>query len=56
MLAAIASGKRDKEIAGELFLSFSTVRFHISNVYGKLGVQTRTEAIREARELGILKT
>ena len=56
VLRALASGGRDKEIADQLFLSFSTVRFHISNIYRKLGAQSRTEAVRVATERGLLNT
>jgi LuxR family maltose regulon positive regulatory protein len=42
------------EIAGELFVSVSTVKTHIQHVYGKLGVHTRAEAVERARALGLL--
>ncbi len=42
------------EIAEELFISVNTARFHIKNIYGKLGVHGRSEAIQRARELGLL--
>jgi LuxR family maltose regulon positive regulatory protein len=42
------------EIAGRLYISANTVRFHIKNVYGKLGVHRRSEAIRRAEELELL--
>ena len=42
------------EIAEELFISVNTARFHIKNIYGKLGVHSRSEAIQRARELGLL--
>ncbi len=56
VLRALGAGGRDKEIADQLFLSFSTVRFHISNIYRKLGVQSRTEALLVATERGLLNT
>ncbi len=42
------------EIAEELFISVNTARFHIKNIYGKLGVHGRSEAVQRARELGLL--
>jgi LuxR family maltose regulon positive regulatory protein len=42
------------EIAQELVISVSTVRSHIKNVYGKLDVHTRADAVRRARELDLL--
>ncbi len=54
VLGALASGARDKEIAGELSLSVRTIRFHVENIFQKLGVRTRTQAVRVASELRIL--
>jgi LuxR family maltose regulon positive regulatory protein len=42
------------EIAGQLYLSTSTVKTHMRHVYAKLGVHTRTEAVGRARALGLL--
>jgi LuxR family maltose regulon positive regulatory protein len=42
------------EIADELLISPNTVRFHIKNIYAKLGVHRRSDAIDRARELGLL--
>jgi len=42
------------EIAQELSISANTVRFHIKNIYGKLNVNRRADAVRSAKELGIL--
>ena len=42
------------EIAGELFVSLNTIRTHMRNVYAKLGVHTRADAVKRARELGLL--
>jgi len=42
------------EIAGELFVSLNTIRTHMRHVYAKLGVHSRTEAVRQARKLGLL--
>ena len=42
------------DIAGELFISVSTVRTHIKNIYGKLNAHNRIGAVERARELGLL--
>ena len=47
-------GRRDKEIAAELGLSAHTVRFHLRNLFAKLGARNRTEALRRAREIGLV--
>lgn len=42
------------EIAVELYISDSTVRSHVKNIYGKLGVHRRLDAIKRGEELGLL--
>jgi LuxR family maltose regulon positive regulatory protein len=42
------------EIAAELFVSLNTIRTHMRNVYLKLGVHSRADAVKRARELGLL--
>jgi len=42
------------EIGEQLFLSRHTVKSHAKSIYGKLGASTRSEAVRRARELGLL--
>ena len=54
VLALIAAGFRNKEIAEQLFITLNTVLFHIKNIYSKLGVNKRTLAIIKARELSLL--
>jgi LuxR family maltose regulon positive regulatory protein len=44
----------NREIAGELYIAIGTVKRHINNIYGKLGVGSRTQAIAKARELRLL--
>jgi LuxR family maltose regulon positive regulatory protein len=41
------------EISEELYLSVNTVRFHIKNIYSKLNVHRRTDAVQRAKELGL---
>jgi DNA-binding CsgD family transcriptional regulator len=55
VLALIAAGQSNKEIARRLDVSPNTVKTHIANLFGKLGVQRRTEAIMRARELGVIR-
>jgi LuxR family maltose regulon positive regulatory protein len=54
VLGLIEAGKSNKEIADALFLAVGTVKKHTSNIFGKLGVESRTQAIARARKLGIL--
>ena len=54
VLALVASGKSNVEIASSLFVSLSTVKTHINNLYRKLGVRSRTQAIARARDLDLI--
>jgi len=54
VLRLIAQGLSNQEIAQRLFLSINTVKWHTSNIYGKLEVKNRTQAVAQARELGII--
>jgi len=54
VLRLIAAGLSNREIAEELVIAFSTAKWHASNIYGKLGVRSRTQAISRARELNLL--
>ncbi len=53
VLQLITSGLSNNEIADELFVSKKTVEHHVSAIYSKLGVRSRTKAIAEASRLGI---
>jgi LuxR family maltose regulon positive regulatory protein len=55
VLQLIAEGLTNPEIATRLILSLYTVKTHTRNIYGKLGVHNRTEAVAKARVLGILQ-
>ena len=50
VLAQLCHGYTNKQIAGSLWLSEQTVKFHLRNVYRKLGIRSRTEAMRYAFE------
>jgi LuxR family maltose regulon positive regulatory protein len=54
VLQLIAEGLTNREIARRLFITPGTVKVHTSNIYGKLGVHSRTQAVAQARALGIL--
>lgn len=54
VLQLIADGATNQEIANELVLAINTVKKHISNIYGKLGVDNRVQAVARARQLGLL--
>jgi len=55
ILKALQTGQSNKEIAQELFLAEQTVKFHLTNIYRKLEVSNRTEAVRYAYEHGIVE-
>lgn len=55
ILALVASGQTSKEVAQGLGLSLFTINAHLRNVYAKLHVNRRSEALRKARLLGYLE-
>jgi DNA-binding NarL/FixJ family response regulator len=55
VLSYLADGWSNDEIADRLGIGARTVRFHLDNVYRKLGVGRRTEAVREAVSRGYLR-
>jgi DNA-binding NarL/FixJ family response regulator len=54
ILTAVAGGKTSKAISSELWVSEHTVKFHLTNIYRKLGVSNRSGAIRYAYEHGLI--
>jgi len=54
ILRRIAAGLSDREIAEELYLSINTVKWYNRQIYSKLGVSRRGQAVARAQELGIL--
>jgi NarL family two-component system response regulator LiaR len=54
VLGLIAAGHTNREIANRLFIAYGTVKRHINNIYGKLQVRHRAEAVARARDLGLL--
>jgi two-component system response regulator DegU len=55
VLEALARGLTNKEIAQELWLTPQTVKFHLTNIYRRLGVANRTEAVRHAYQHRLVK-
>lgn len=53
ILSAVARGLTTKSISGELWVSEHTVKFHLTNIYRKLGVPNRSAAVRFALEHGL---
>jgi DNA-binding CsgD family transcriptional regulator len=56
VLRLINAGLSNQQIAKNLSVAPSTIKTHINNIYGKLGVQTRVQALNRARELKLLET
>lgn len=54
VLAFIAGGRRNRDIAAELVVTLETVKKHTTHIFDKLGATNRTEAVARARELGLI--
>jgi LuxR family maltose regulon positive regulatory protein len=54
ILRLIAEGLTNRQIGEQLFISQGTVKAHTSNIYGKLGVRSRTQAVAQARTWNLL--
>jgi ATP/maltotriose-dependent transcriptional regulator MalT len=54
VLALIAQGHSNQQIADVLIVSVGTIKKHLNNIFGKLGVHSRTQAVARARELSLL--
>jgi ATP/maltotriose-dependent transcriptional regulator MalT len=50
----VATGLSNKEIAERVFVSEHTVKKHLNNLYFKLDVTRRTQAVSKAKQLGII--
>ncbi|HEX9132004.1 MAG TPA: FxSxx-COOH system tetratricopeptide repeat protein, partial [Ktedonobacteraceae bacterium] len=55
ILQRLSTGLSDQQIADELFLSLNTVKWYNRQIYSKLGVKSRTQAVAYAKELGLLE-
>ena len=54
IMRLIGKGYSNPEIASELVVTLNTIKKHTSNIYGKLGVRSRTQAIARAQQLNLL--
>lgn len=54
VLRLLANGHTNQAVADELVIALSTVKKHVNNIFGKLGVGSRTQAVSRARELDLL--
>ena len=54
VLALLASGRTNSEIARDLYVAVGTVKTHVNNIYRKLGARNRAEALARARDLKVL--
>ncbi|WP_425563796.1 LuxR C-terminal-related transcriptional regulator [Rhodoglobus aureus] len=55
VMELVAQGKSNAAIAGEMFVSQTTVKSHLVHIFSKLNVSSRTAAVSKARELGVLR-
>jgi LuxR family maltose regulon positive regulatory protein len=56
ILSLLAAGVSNRDIGGTIFISENTVKYHLKNIYSKLAVAGRVQAIEAARRLGFLST
>ena len=54
VLGLLANGLSNQAIADDLVIALSTVKKHVNNIFGKLNVASRTQAVNRARDLNIL--
>ncbi len=55
ILACVAEGRTNREVAKLLWVTEQTVKFHLANIFRKLGVSNRTQASRWPHEHGVLR-
>jgi LuxR family maltose regulon positive regulatory protein len=55
LLQLMATGMSNRDIADKLFLTVGTVKWHLNNIYSKLDVRNRTQAVARARALKLLE-
>jgi len=55
VLALVADGLSNRDVAAALAISDHTVKFHLASIFGKLGVSTRTEAVQRGLRLGVIQ-
>jgi DNA-binding NarL/FixJ family response regulator len=54
ILGVLASGASNREIANQLYITEGTVKNHVTNILGKLGVRDRTQAALKAKDMGLI--
>jgi LuxR family maltose regulon positive regulatory protein len=54
VLRLLAAGMSNREIGDRLFVAVNTIKTHLRNIYGKLYVRNRTQAMARAQELNLL--
>ena len=54
VLCLLAEGLSNREIAQKLYIAIATVKVHTGNIYGKLGVTNRTQAVTQAQKLNLI--
>lgn len=54
ILRLVAAGMSNADIAGRLYITVGTTKWHLNHLYAKLGVNRRTEAVAKAREFGLI--
>jgi DNA-binding NarL/FixJ family response regulator len=55
ILEAVGAGRSNKQIARDLWLAEPTIKYHLTNIYRKLGVASRTEAVHQAFSRGLIE-
>jgi DNA-binding NarL/FixJ family response regulator len=55
VLALLADGRSNRDIAKALAISEHTVKFHLASIFGKLGASTRTEAVHRGLRHGVIE-
>jgi len=55
ILVFLANGVSNREMANHIFVSENTVKFHLKNIYSKLAVGTRLQAVAAARQIGLIR-
>lgn len=55
IIRLIAEGMSNDEISKKLYITIGTVKWYINNIYAKIGVNKRTQAVKKAQQLGIIK-
>lgn len=54
VMRLVAAGLSNQEIADKLFVAITTVKWHVTNIFGKLAVRNRTQAVAKAKQIGLL--